>query len=254
MDSFEKGFADVERAADGTARAADSLLKAAKQLRRAAQDGDIAAVRRTCERLPGSLEAIRQEVANAQSAWPFASEAEETYLRDAYRAELLEQAEIEQLAFSEVDGRILAFPSIVRVQPADRSLKIDRKRVAAIRPSRIVRLLKSAQAKKSSFSSERFLATLYAAYELVRKDKAGTREVSLQRIYDALTIHPSVRSEYGMGDFARDLYLLDQSGLRETRSGVRFGLSAATSTKGSKHIELVAPSGETKLYSIIWFE
>jgi hypothetical protein len=117
-----------------------------------------------------------------------------------------------------------------------------------------VRLLKASQDKRPSFSSERFLATLHAAYELVRRDKAGTREVGLNRIYEALTIHPLAKADYGRGDFARDLYQLDQSGLRQTRTGLRFGLQAATSTKGSNHIELIAPSGESRIYATIWFE
>jgi hypothetical protein len=117
MGSFEEGFADVERTADGTARAAEGLFKAARQLRRAAQEGDIAAVRRAAGRLEELASGVRQEVSNTQAAWPFSEETEESYMRDEYRAELMRAAAATQLSVSEIDGRILAFPSIVRIQP-----------------------------------------------------------------------------------------------------------------------------------------
>lgn len=252
--NFEQGFAEVERAADSAGRATDALLKATRQLRKAALEGDLTLLRRSSERLDSLLAAVKLEIGNARDAWPFSAESEEAYLRDEYRAELLTTADSAQLRISEQDGRLLAFPSVIRIQPADRSVRVDKKRLSALRPSRLVALLKVAQTKKPSLRSERFLVVLARAYDLVLKDKKRGSTVKLESVYDALTILPGVKNDYTRSDFARDLFLLDQSGLRETGTGSSFGLAAATGTRGPSHIALIDPDGAHRVYYGIWFD
>lgn len=82
MSTFEEGFAAAESAADSVLKALGDVSTLAKQMRKAAQDGNIAAVRRSSEQLQEGLNVIRQEVGNAGGAWPFTPENEREYLQE----------------------------------------------------------------------------------------------------------------------------------------------------------------------------
>jgi len=259
LTTFEQGFEETERAADAAARAVGSLVTATKQFKKAAREGDIAAIRRSSERLASALDAVRQEVANARGSWPFGEENEATYLRDAYETELMMAAKTAGLRIDQRDGRLLAFPSIVQVVPTDRSLKIDKKRIVAIRPSHVIAALKASQTKKPKFAPEKFLESLFRAYLLIvgpavaGSDRLGSTQ-ALADVYEAFTLLPSSAGDYGQSDFARDLFLLDRSGLTRTKTGASFSLPASTGTKGSKRtLTFVAPDGELITYFGIRF-
>ena len=60
---------------------------------------------------------------------------------------------------------------------------------------------------------------------------------------------PGQRGQYSKQEFARDLYLLDQSGLTSTpRSRRELRWSASTGTKGSGVLTTVARSGQRQQY------
>lgn len=254
MTTFERGFADTERAAAAAAHAASTVVNAAKQMQRAAIDGDIAKMRKASERLGAAVDAARQEAANARSSWPYSPEEEEAYLRNEYERELMEAAKTEDLRIDRQDERLVAFPSIVRVVPTERVVRVDRKRVPGIRPMKLVALLRKNQTKKPRFAREKFLETLYGAYRLVvGKDGMG-KTVSLSSIYNALTLLPGAASDYGKGDFGRDLYLLQRTGLDRVKSGARFSLPASAGIREGKSLfSTVAPDGETVAYFGIRF-
>lgn len=254
--TFEQGFSDTERAAISAVKASSSLVAAAKQMQKVAQEGDIAKIRKTSERLTTALDAVRQEVANARDAWPFTPEAEEVYLRDEYERELLDVAGTEGLQIRRYDERLVVFPSVIRILPTERAVKIDRNRVPTIRPSKLVATLKANQTKKPKFASERFLESLYRAYRLLAGSEGVGTTVALYRIYEAFTLQPGATSEYNQSDFGRGLFLLDRSGLTQTKSGAEFSFPASTSLKGAKAKEVfsfVAPDGETVTYYGIRF-
>ena len=254
METFERGFADAERAAAAAAQAASTVVNAAKQMQRAAIDGDIAKMRKASERLGAAVDAARQEVANARSAWPYSPEEEEVYLHNEYERELLEAAKTEGLRIDRQDERLVAFPSIVRVIPTERVVRVDRKRVPGIRPSKLVALLKANQTKKPKFASERFLGAIYRAYRLIAgKDGIG-KTVPLSSIYEAITLLPGTASEYDKSDFGRDMFLLDRSGVTHVKSGARFSLPASAGIREGRGIfSFVAPDGETITYYGIRF-
>jgi hypothetical protein len=54
----------------------------------------------------------------------------------------------------------------------------------------------------------------------------------LSEVYKSLTLHPDARREYPLEAFARDLFLLDRSGLSTTKDGMRMFFSSSTSSKG----------------------
>ena len=141
MTNFERAFEDMEESAASTLKSATDLAKLARALQKAAQDGNINAIKRVCSRLGPALGSLRQEVANATETWPFTDEEEENYLKEHYANELYHAAKEKKLSIHERDGRLISYPSIAQILPGDRTVKIDRKKVSTLRPSRLVEFL-----------------------------------------------------------------------------------------------------------------
>ena len=248
--TFEQGFADVERAALAAAKAAAALGAATKQLQKAAMAGDIAGIRKAADRLGTMVDAVRQEAANARTAWPLTPEQEEAYLGTEFEDELLRAGSVQGLQLFQRDGHLVAYPSIVRISPSDRAVRIDRRKVTSLRPSRLISVLKVNQAKKPKFASDRFLETLYRAYRLVAGKGGIGLTITLSDVYDALTLLPTSASDYDRTDFSRDLFLLDQGGLNQTKSGATVRIiPPSTAAKGSRNVlTFVSPNGVPQLY------
>ena len=258
MDSFERAFSDAEQAAAETVDSAGDVTKLARQLQKAAREGNIAAIRRLQGRLDAALGALGQTVANAVKSWPFQDEDEERYLRDGYCGELCQVASKQGLNIHERDGRLISHPSIVRILPGERSVKLDNKRISAIRPSYLTDLLLKNQRKPARFRAGAFLESLYNVYlDIVREERsdrqrlaqAAGRVVPLERIYRLFTSLPGSSREYDHTDFARDLYMLDTQGPKRTKQGAEVSFPASTGTRSSKGVfSFVGPDGRYVQY------
>lgn len=253
MTSFERACAETERAARAALAASNSQVKAAKELAKAAAEGDIARIGKASERLRTVGDAARQEIANAARAWPLSPEEEEALLAGSYEQELVDAARSAGIEIRRHDQRLLAFPLVLRLLPAQRAVQVDKKKLTGIRPSNLVAILKREQAKKPRLSPERFLETLYSAYRLVVGEEPGSG-TQLARVYEALTLMPEMRREYGSADFVRDIFLLDHSGVTTTKSGARVSFPASTGTKGGRDVfTFVDESGSSVTYYGIRF-
>ena len=262
MDSFEQAFSATEQAADATIAAANALVKQAKDLKSAAQRGNIAAIKRQQIGLDTALSNLGQTVNNSVHSWPFQEEQEEQYLREDYAAELIQVAAARGLQIHEQDGRLISSPSIVRILASDRAVRIDKSQTATIRPSHLVGLLQARQKRASGYRPGAFLESLYAVYaDIAREDgserlMAGRqgRVIPLARIYRLITALPSARREYNETDFARDLYQLDTSGIKTTRSGATVSFPASTGARSSRGVfTFVDPDGNSVSYYGIRF-
>lgn len=246
--TFEQGFAEAERAASAAGKVAGALAGAVKQLEKAAAEGDLFKMRKASDRLAAVVEATRQDVLNARSAWPFSADEEDKYLRESYAEEIVATAKAENLPIQRRDEGLILFPSILRILPGERAVKINRKKVPGIRPSRVVKALRDIQERKQKGTPENLLEMLHRAYRLVVGKEYG-KTVTLASIYDALTLLPGSTANYDQTDFVRDLFLLDRSGLKMTKSGAGYSLPASTGTKAAKGTySFVAPDGETVSY------
>ena len=261
---FEQAFDDVERASDSALKSAASLTRLVKLMKKAAGDGNLVRLKRTQSELDVALDALRQAVANAGSSWPFPEDDEERYIKDHYATELRAAAEGMGLDMHERDGKLISSPSIVRILPVDRAVRIDGKKVPAMRPSHLARLLLENQGKRSRYSSDRFLESLHIAYTEIMRDESSHRlmpgdgpVVPLTRIYRLFTVRPGGAREYDRTDFARDLYVLDSNGPWRTKKGatVSFPSSTGTRQSGSGLFTFVAPDGqEIRYYGIKFTE
>lgn len=253
MPTFEQGFSDLEKATGELIKSATRFTTICKQLQKVASDGVLSKLPKLTEKLTNAVESLRSEVDHTMTAWPFSPEHEEQHLRDHYPAELHIAAREVGLKLQEIDQRFIAFPAIVRILPADRAVRIDKRKIPAIRPSKLASRLRSNQDKPLKLSSEKFLEVLFDAY-LIRVGKEGIgKVVKLKGIYDLLTLLPGSQTEYDQTDFARDLLMLDRSGLRKTKTGMEFSLPADTGAKGGKGIRIADPDGNTVTYSSIRF-
>jgi hypothetical protein len=172
-----------------------------------------------------------------------------------YQKEFLELAEVEGLPMIESDGRILCYPTIIQLSSSDATVLLDKKKERGIRPSYLIRKLKDLSQRQVKFRAEAFIEALGFAYDQVIADKQRRvgSVVKLQDLYRVLTILPSSRS-YSKSEFARDVYLLDQSGVIQLRDGRKLTLPASALTRSSGTMETVAKGGQVKLYAGIAFE
>ena len=254
--SFEQACHDTETAAASTLKSATDLTKLARALQKAAKEGNVAAIKRTASRLDDALDALRQEVANAVATWPFEDGEEADYLRQHYAVELRSVAEQSGLAIYERDGNLISYPSIVRILAGEQAVRIDKKRVSALRPSYLAGMLASNQKKQPRFRSDLFLESLYKVYRQFADPGELLKEpvMPLARIYEIFTSLPGSSREYDKTEFARSLYFLESNGPTHTRSGARVSFPAATGTRSARGtFPFVGPDGQVITYYGIQF-
>ncbi len=262
MASFEQAFSEMERAAATTAKSAANLARLAKALEKAAKDGNIAAAKRAQASMDEAVSALRQEVANSVDSWPFGDDEEQQYLNEGYAQELRTVAGERGLEIYERDGRMIAHPSVVRVLPSARAVRIDGKQVSTIRPTRLTDILLDNQRKPPRFRADRFLESLHQVYSEVTREEGPSRMmagrqgkvVELERVYRLFTSLPGSAREYDRTDFTRDLYLLDRDGPKATSKGLRVAFPASSGTRGNRGLfSFVGPDGQVVTYYGIQF-
>jgi hypothetical protein len=252
--SLEAALASLEREADATARALASALRETKRVKAAASNGQMRDVQSALDNAVRLSNAAAQAAVELRTGWQFDSQAHLS--EGGYTEEVLALAAKEGLAAFEVDGRILSYPAIVQISPSDSTVLIDRKRERRIRPSTLVKALQGLQARPPRFKADAFLQSLATAYDAVAS-RNGLRPgatIKLADLYAMLTILPGSSRDYTKAEFARDLYLLDQSGLTRSRDGRTLRLPASALTRGSGVFVTVASSGQQKVYAGICFE
>ena len=266
MTNFEQAFSDTERAAESALKSAGVVTRRARALIGAAKAGNVSAVKRSQADLDEAMKALRQEVDNANSVWHFQDEEEERYLRDGYADELIAAAREIGLSIYKQDDVLISYPSVVRILPGERAVRIDRRLERGVRPSHLANSLLKNQSKTSGFRPNQFLESLYSVYsDIVSESESNSgadmiagsaRTLRLARIYSLLTSLPGSGRDYGRYDFARDLYTIDSEGPRVTRRGYRVAFPASTGTRrprASDLFDFIGPDGQRITYYGIRF-
>ncbi len=244
MHSFDEGFSSVEAAARAALESASDLAKVARRLQKAAKDGNITAMKRMQDELVARSTHITRSVSEVASSWPFSTDDEEEYIRTDYLSELHRAALDLGATTYQRDGRLIVQPAIVQVLPADRAVRVDRKKVSTIRPSHLAAILLTNQRRPGGHRAQPFLEALYRVYrELGKTDSSGRllngeleRTERLSRIYRLFTSLPGTARDYTGTDFARDIYLLQSNGLTHTRSGAVVSFPASTGTRSARDL------------------
>jgi len=253
--SIEGALARAEAELEAAGRSAGVLTRELKRARSAAVTGEVRELRRALDAAASLVRELEREVADTRTAYDV--DETESLASGAYAKELLATASEAGVAMFEEDERLLCYPSIVRVLPADLALEIDRRRVRGLRPSVVVSKLARAQNAGPRFKPGPFLTSMLAAYDLVvaRQGKDVGAVVRLLDVYSVLTLLPGQSRDYTKPEFTRDLYLLDQCGVTEVGStGRQLRWGASTGTKLAGVLTTVARSGQQQRYWGIAFE
>lgn len=254
---LEDALARTDADADAALKAAAAAVRSLKKFRAAAHTGDLRELRKTIETAGQAIATLDQQFATARAGWAF---DEEAYLSSrAFPEEVMAAAVQAGVKIFEQDDRLYCYPHLIRVSPADGVILIDKTRERRLRPSFLASHLKALQNKPVRFRPEAFLESLWAAYDTaVRTRKAAhagtSASVPLLEIYDLLTLLPGASRDYSRQEFARDIYLLDQSGVTRTKRGARVAFPASTGTKSpGKSITVITKDGREKRYYGIAF-
>ena len=253
--NLEKALAKTESDVNTTLKAAASVVSSLKKFRIAIGTGNLREVNKIIESSEQAIAALKQQFINTKEGWNFDSE---NYISSrAFPEEILQTAREMNVKIFEQDERLYCYPFLISILPNEMSVKIDKQKERRVRPSVLVSHLKSLQNKPVRFKSEMFMEGLFSAYEaLIRgrgRDHAGEGIViPLLEIYKLLTIMPGLSKEYSQQEFARDLYLLDQCGIK--KKGFVISLPASTGTKSIKStIKVITQEGSEKKYYGISF-
>ncbi|MHB1988648.1 MAG: hypothetical protein ACYCSF_11800 [Acidimicrobiales bacterium] len=251
---LEGALAGLEAQAIALLAVVSSLARVAKRAKTAAEAG-------TVRDIPLILDSASQLAAVAagaaedlQSSWRF--DVANWFASGEYTKELLAAAGEAGVRAFESDDRILSYPVIVQVSPSDTSVIIDKKKDRRVRPSVLLATLGDLQKKEPKFKPEAFIESLASAYDLVIASKSMRpgAPVKIVDVHSVLTIMPGTAREYTKAEFARDVYLLDQSGIVTTRRGRRMSLPASALTRSAGVLRTVTQRGQAKDYAGICFE
>jgi hypothetical protein len=247
--TLEGALASTQRAADAALKAAAAVTRDLRNASGRARTGQIRELRKSLV----SAQAAAQDLAEATRMLTegFDLDEQEHLASGAYTKELLAVAEARGVTIFEEEDRLLCYPSLLRILPGDGVVEIDKVRERRIRPSVLVDLLAATQQRAPRFKAEAFLDSLRAGYELVvaSEQKKADGVVRLVDVWSVLTMLPGQRGQYTKQEFARDLYLLDQTAVISTpRSPRELRWSASTGTKGAGVLGTVARSGQRQYY------
>jgi hypothetical protein len=230
-------------------RTANATVRELKRAVAAARTGQVRDLRKALSDARTAAAGLGAETSALDDGFDF--DEQEHLTSGGYVKELLAEAQAHGLVIVEDEDRLLCYPSILRLVANDAVIEIDKVRERRLRPSVLVAALARAQERGPRFKPEQFLDSLRLAYELVvaRDGKNASGIVRLVDIWGVLTMLPAQRSQYSKQEFARDLYLLDQSGVtRSPRSPRTLLWSASTGTKGAGVLVTVARSGQQQKY------
>lgn len=228
---------------------------ALRKIQNSAGTGNLRQIRKSIDDVNRIVRELQDGLEDGAGIWNF---DEESYLSGSgFIRELLQYAHDAALNLVEQDGRLYCYPFIIRILSAERALLIDRKRTTTLRPSKLVQELKREQTKPPRFSPASFIESLLAGYTFCARASTPValgQVFPLTHVYRLFTILPGQSRDYSLQDFARDIYLLDRSGIQKTKDGMLMRLSASTALRSSaERLSTVTEQGSLKDYFGISF-
>lgn len=253
---LEEALARTESEVGQALKSTELLKRELARCFKAASVGDLKAVEDALRKAEEAASAASQWAKNLREGWTF--NARQHLESGAFVAELLSAAGHAGLPLTEADGRLFSYPVIIRVQSADLAVRIEKKLERKIRPSALVSQLKKLRSKESRARPEAFLTALERAYRKLVGPQLGLPrtppQVKLGDIYELLTLLPGSATDYGLAEFMREVYEVDRSGQRQTRSGARVEFVASARPGQEKGTQkAVTQTGDVKYYAGVRF-
>ncbi len=255
MQETESALAAFAAKVADAQRASDALSRSLKRLRQATEAGHVADLEKGLLAIADRGQEAEAAARSLAGAWEFDAKA---HLGAGYAEELRQEAESQGLNIFERDGRLYAFPLILRIESRDAAIRVGKKLERRIRPKHLVKLLAAIQKRPQRFREDRFLALLYEVYRQVageswRKLESGPGPaISLTQIHDLMTLLPG--ADYPIEEFGRDLLLLDRQPDLRTRDGSGFDFAGSTLSKGAmKRVTVYDEQVKERTYIAIRF-
>ena len=240
-------------------RHAKAALATVRALRKAAALGTIGAFDKSFDQAPRQIEQLNAALAAARTG--FAYDVEAAMESGAYTAELRAATDAAGVVLIERDGRLSAFPLLLKLEPRAAAVRIGAKLNRNLNPAVVAAVLRKAQATQT-FRPTQVLETVFAAYRHIapglqpgwRDTTAGVGPVvPLLDLHDALTVLPEAAAAYSREAFACDLLRLNRAPDTTTRGGHGFALAAATATKGRNMLRVYDEAGVETVFAGISF-
>jgi hypothetical protein len=253
---LEPALSEVETKLDEVERQAKSLLTRVKRARRMAAIGDINGIVTQLEQAPEAANRLATAFSSLDGA--FAYDADEAFTNGTYVTELKQEAARQGLTLVERDGRLSAFPLILKLDPRTPGVRVGRKMVRAIRPSALVKSLKAVQLT-GRFNAAGFLDQLWRAYLHLApspwkpQNPSDGPTVSLSQIHALLTLLPAAATDYPREAFVCDLLRLNREPDTKTRGGWSFSLPSSTGSKGQDRLTVYDERGAEHVFVGIRF-
>ncbi|MDT4957159.1 MAG: hypothetical protein QOD31_958, partial [Pseudonocardiales bacterium] len=127
---FETALAQAESDATSAAATANLVLRELKRATQAAASGQARELRRALDTAAEVVRDLQQAIDSAREGYDV--DESDLLASGSYAKELLAAAADAGVAMFEEDDRLLCYPSIVRLLPADVAIEIDRKRVRGL--------------------------------------------------------------------------------------------------------------------------
>ncbi|HEY2593553.1 MAG TPA: hypothetical protein VGK33_06610 [Chloroflexota bacterium] len=246
--SFESALSLAQGSAEAALKSAGTLTKELRKAKAAAATGQVRELRRALDAAAGQAGELLDSVQQTRAGFDI---DETEYLASGqYAKELLAMAAERGVGMFEEDERLLCYPSIVRVIAGDSVVEVDKRRERRLRPSFLLGLLAAIQQRPGKFRAEQLLESLATGYGLVvaQGGKKPDAVVKLTEIWSVLTLLPGQAKEYTRQEFARDLYLLDQSGIKQAKDGRTIRWHASSGTRNAGVLTTVARTGQQQRY------
>ena len=252
QDGLEAALTETAERVAAALRTSATVVRELKRASAGAATGSVRDLRRALDASISASEALTSAAREARDAYQL-DDAEYLASGDYTKEVLAEAAERGVAMFSE-DDRLLCYPSLIRILASDAAIEIDRRREKRLRPSVLVASLAAAQNRPPRFKYETFLESLASAYELLAQSEERPDPVlRLDAIWGVLTLLPGQAKDYTRPEFARDLYLLDQSPVSTTKAGRTLRWHASSGTRGAGVLTTVAKSGQQQRYWAVSF-
>lgn len=257
--TFEQQITDLDQLLADAEKHSKALLARVRGLRKKTAAGELAPLAGLFEPLPRQVEQFAASVETAREALTYDATAALT--DGSYLAELHAEARAQGVVLTERDGRLSAFPLLLKLEPRTQGVRIGRKLERRLRPSVLVDQLKKAQAA-TAFDAVRVLGQMFAVYGTLartiqpawRPDATGDGPViALNDIHAALTVLPVAAASYPREAFAVDLLRLNRLPDTSTAGGHRFTLPASTGSKGRDRLTVYDETGGEHIYVGIRF-
>ncbi len=255
---------DVLRVADTHLAEAERQLAAVqrglRRLRRGAQEGALAGLAAAAGATAQAAILAAEPLTRAAAALDY--DVAGGFASGAYLRELAAAAQDAGLVLVQRDGRVTAYPVVLRLDAKAQGVRVGRRLERRIRPGFLAAQLKTLQSRPDRFNARAFLDRLLKPYALLaRADDAAWRPgqpgtgplLPLADLHEMLTLLPAAAADYPLVEFTCDLLRLDRQPDARTTQGHRFELGGSTGKKGGKRLTLFDESGTQHDYYAIRF-